>query len=255
MTAFRAIVFTVLYTAWTAFLCLTLCWAALLPDRPMMALMRWYLGTVTFLERTVLGIDYQVVGTENLPSAPFLVAAKHQSAWETLKLPLLLDWPAIVLKEELLRIPIWGWFAKRIGGIAINRSGRGRTLAAMMRTAEERVAQKRPVVIFPQGTRVPPGQYASYKIGVYGVYQHLNLPVVPMAINAGVFWPRKLFERRPGTITVEFLEPIAPGLDRRPFMRTLEERLETASERLTVAVGGPPTERPSRDLESDGSAA
>ena len=246
MAILRSVLYNLFFYFWTGFLCITLIWTMLLPRPTLIALIQWYLGTLQFMERNLLGLDYRVVGLENLPPAPYLVAAKHQSTWETMKLHLLLPDPAVVLKQELMRIPIWGWFAGRLRMISIDRKGRGKTMARMMRSARARVAEKRPIVIFPQGSRIAPGDYESYKVGTFGLYQALEIPVVPMALNSGLFWGRKSFVKKAGTITVEYLPPIPAGLDRRPFMRQLEERLEEASERLSLAAGGPPTKRPQR---------
>ena len=208
--------------------------------------MRWYLRTLSVLERVLIGLRYQVIGTAALPPPPFIVAAKHQSAWETMKLHLLFEEPAVVLKRELMHLPIGGWFAARSGMIPIDRGGRGPALHRALAHARQRVAESLPIIIFPQGTRVAPGEHRHYQVGAYALYAALNLPVVPMALNSGMFWPRRRFRKRPGTITVELLPPILPGLDRDEFLDKLESDLEAASERLVIAVGGPPTPPPDR---------
>jgi len=247
MIFIRSLLFNVAFFGWTALLCITMAWIALLPRPAMMAVVRWYLGSVAFLERVVLGLRYEVRGRQHLPaSGSYLVAAKHQSAWETMKLHLLLHDPAVVLKTELTRIPVWGLFARKTEMIPVDRGARGRAVNSLLEGARKVVTQGRPIVIFPQGTRTAPGVYHNYRIGVGVLYDQLHLPIVPMALNSGLYWPRRAFLKRPGTVVVEFLPPIQPGLQRFEAMIELETRLEAATDRLVVAAGGPPTRRPSQ---------
>jgi 1-acyl-sn-glycerol-3-phosphate acyltransferase len=236
MIIVRSLIFNIAFYGWTAFLCLALVWAPLLPRPKMMAVVLWYLGTVAWLERTLLGLRYEVRGREHLPAGPYLVAAKHQSAWETLKLHLLLSDPAVVLKRELIKIPIWGWFAVKAEMIPVDRAARGRAMASLLDGARRVAERGRPIVIFPQGTRTAPGARHPYRIGVGMLYEQLKVPMVPMALNSGVYWPRRSFRKRPGTIIVEFLPAIAPGLDRHQAMRELETRLEAATDRLVASA-------------------
>jgi 1-acyl-sn-glycerol-3-phosphate acyltransferase len=243
MLVLRSALFNVLFFGWTAICCLAIVWTPLLPHRGMMACIRVYLHSLVLLERVVLGLRYRVIGADKVPSAPVIVAAKHQSAWETMKLHLLLDDPAIVIKAELSRIPLWGWYAARAGMIAVERGSGMRAVAGMIDGARKRLAEGRPIAIFPQGTRVSPGVWMPYRIGIFALYEGLGVPVVPMALNSGVFWPRRAFRKRPGTVTVSFLDPIPPGLDRETFMQRLTEALEGESDRLVMAEGGPSTPR------------
>ena len=251
MPILRSLVFNTVFYTWTTVLCLVLVWTLVLPRRAMMTVVLVYLRSLALFERTILGLDYRVIGREHVPEGSFILAAKHQSMWETMKLHLLVDDPAVVLKRELMRIPIWGWFAAKARMIPVDRGARGRAVASIVAGASQAVADGRPVVIFPQGTRVPPGGYRSYRIGVFALYESLSLPVVPMALNSGMFWGRRRFIKLPGTITVEFLPPIEPGLDRDAFLGRLEDTLEDASERLSLAVGGPSTPRPSGGAAAD----
>jgi 1-acyl-sn-glycerol-3-phosphate acyltransferase len=244
MTILRSALFNLLFFGWTTLCCFGLLPALFLPHRATMAWIFVWLRGVHWLEKIVLGIDYRVVGRENLPDGACIVAAKHQSAWETLKLHLLLPDPAIVLKSELLKVPVWGKYLLKTGMIPVDRGAGSKAVRAMIDHAKVRVAEGRPIAIFPQGTRTAPGTWRPYRIGVGALYEGLSVPVVPMALNSGVFWGRRAFRKRPGTITVEFLPPIPPGLPREEMMRRLEDELETASERLSVAAGGPPTPRP-----------
>lgn len=240
MKILRSLLFNVLFYGGTGLACLVLVWTLLLPQRATEAVVIGYLKSVSALEAWVLGLRYQVVGAENLPrDGAYIVAAKHQSAWETMKLHLLFRKPAVVLKKELMDIPIWGWFARRMDMIPVDRGARGKAVADMIRTAEKAAEAGRPLVIFPQGTRTAPGKTRSYKVGVFALYEELALPVVPVALNSGMFWGRERFWKMPGTITVEMLQPIEPGLGRRAFFAALEGAIEPATDRLVASVGGP----------------
>ena len=246
----RSLAFNIAFYGWTALMCVVLLWALVLPRRPMMAVVRWYLGTVAFLERVLMGLRYEVRGAQYLPpGGAFLVAAKHQSAWETMNLHLLVPDAAVVLKAELLKIPLWGLFARKCGMIPVDRGARGRAVNSLLEGARKVVAEERPIVIFPQGTRTAPGAYHNYRIGVGVLYEQLRLPIIPMALNSGVFWARRAFFKRPGTVVVEFLPAIQPGLQRFEAMIELEARLEAATDRLVTAAGGPPTKRPASGRE------
>ncbi|WP_207456361.1 lysophospholipid acyltransferase family protein [Azospirillum sp. SYSU D00513] len=245
MILLRSLLFNVAFNLWTALMCFALLWMLLLPRERMIRVVVWYLRTVAWMERVIVGIRYEVRGREHLPrSGSYILAAKHQSAWETMKLHLLVEDPAVVLKRELMRIPIWGWYAAKARMIPVDRGARGRAIASLTRNATPVRDEGRPIVIFPQGTRVAPGDYRPYRVGVGVLYETLEIPIVPMALNAGLYWPRRSFLKRPGTVVVEFLPPIPAGLPRAEAMRLLEERLEEATDRIVVAAGGPPTPRP-----------
>ncbi len=245
MILLRSLLFNVAFYGWTAVACLLM---ALLLPLPRAALIRAvvaYLSTVSWLERTLAGIRYEVRGREHLPKdGSFILAAKHQSAWETMKLHFIVDDPAVVLKRELTRIPVWGTLAIKARMIPVDRGARGRAIASLVENAKPVKDEGRPIVIFPQGTRTAPGEHRSYRIGVGALYEQLGLSIVPMALNSGLYWPRNSFIKRPGTIIVEILPPIPPGLSRDEAMRELESRLEEATDRLVVAAGGPATGRP-----------
>jgi 1-acyl-sn-glycerol-3-phosphate acyltransferase len=239
MTALRSALFNIVFLPGMAIGCLFVLPFGLVSRRAMMAAVLTYMRFLRWTERWILGLDYRVLGREHVPGGPCIVAAKHQSTWETMKLHLLLDDPAVVLKSELSKIPLWGWYARRAGMIAVERGAGARAINGMVRDAKERVAEGRPIVIFPQGTRVPPGEWRPYRSGVGALYTALDLPVVPMALNSGVFWGRRAASKRGGTVTVEFLPPIPPGLPQAEMMERLERELETASDRLSAAAGGP----------------
>lgn len=246
MTFLRSLLFNLAFYLWTTVCCLLLAAALPLPRRVMVAGVRRYMQSLALLERVILGLGYRVVGREHVPAGPYILAAKHQSTWETMKLLLLADDPAIVLKRELMWIPLWGWFAAKAGMIPVNRGAGSSAVVALLAAARQRAAQGRPIVIFPQGTRTAPGTWRPYRVGIAALYEALELPVVPMALNSGVFWGRRQFLKRPGTVTVEYLPPIPPGLGRARMLARLEAELEAATDRLVVAAGGPPTVRPER---------
>ena len=191
----------------------------------------WIDGTF-FLLRICCGIRYREIGLENLPKGPAIIASKHQSTWETMFLSRRLNQPAFVLKQELLMIPLFGWFMRKIGMIAVDRSGKATALKKMVKDAGDAFAEGRQIIIFPEGTRVAPGQHRPYQPGIAALYGQLNVPVIPVALNSGLFWGRKAFVKKPGTIQVQYLPPIAPGLNRKAFMAELEARLEPAAQAL-----------------------
>jgi 1-acyl-sn-glycerol-3-phosphate acyltransferase len=187
-----------------------------------------------WLLKVVCGIKLEVRGREKLPQGACLVAAKHQSAWETFGLiPLFRD-PARLMKRELFWIPFHGWFSYKFGMIPVDRDKGPAALRRVVREAKLRVAQGREIIIFPEGTRRAPGAAPDYKTGVVLLYETLQIPCVPLALNSGAFWPRRSLALRPGTIVVEFLDPIPPGLPKGEFLDRLSRSIETASARLLV---------------------
>lgn len=245
MLFIRSLLFNIIFYVLTTFWCLGIIWTLVMPRRVGVVAVRTYMRILAFFERVVIGLHYEVKGLEHLPKdGAVLIGAKHQSMWETMKLHLMFHDPAIVLKHELLYIPIWGWYAAKSKMIPVKRGKRGAAIKSLVAGAQEMKAMGREIVIFPQGTRVAPGVYAPYKVGISMLYEALDVPLVPMALNSGVFWGRHSFIKRPGTITIEFLPPIPPGLSKETALFELEARLEAASDRLVTAVGGPATLNP-----------
>ncbi|MCW5734792.1 MAG: 1-acyl-sn-glycerol-3-phosphate acyltransferase [Enhydrobacter sp.] len=207
----------------------------LLAPRPVVvAWARAWIVFVLWWLRITCGLTHRVVGLENLPAGPVIIACKHQSTWETLAFTLLFSNVAIVLKRELLWIPIVGWAMARAGNIAVARGDGASALRGLVKQARQAIAEGRSIVIFPEGTRVAPGDRRPYQVGTAALYRQLGVPVVPVALNSGLFWGRRKWIKRPGTITLEVLAPIAPGLRREAFMETLRDRIETASTRLSA---------------------
>ena len=200
------------------------------------ALQAWAVSA-GWLMRALCGIKVEVRGLDKVPAGPLLVASKHQSLWETFGLLPLLDYPTFVLKRELLWIPVHGWFSMKFGMIGVDRSAGPAALRNLIAQAKNAIADGRQIVIFPEGTRRPPGAEPDYKPGAAALYGALDVPCVPVALNSGLYWPRRTFMRHPGTIVVEFLDPIPPGLKRREFSAELEGCIEGASQRLLEEAG------------------
>lgn len=197
---------------------------------------RAWMKLMTVLLKATVGLDYEIRGQENIPDGPALFASKHQSAWDTGIFFLVLDDVSYVLKKELLSIPLYGWLLKKDKMVAIDRAGGASALKQMVRDCREIFADDRQLVIFPEGTRSEPGAKLPYHPGIAAVYKQENVPVVPVALNSGMFWGRRSFSKNPGKITLEFLEPIPEGMDRKSFMAELEGRVESATNRLIAEV-------------------
>jgi 1-acyl-sn-glycerol-3-phosphate acyltransferase len=185
-----------------------------------------------WLLRVICGTRIEWRGVQNIPPGACIVACKHQSFLETFAVYDVLDDPSFVLKRQLMWIPLFGWHMAKAGVIPIDRGAGVSALSRMTARARTVLASARQVVIFPEGTRRPPGAEPSYKSGVAYLYDKTGVACVPLALNSGLFWPRRSLLRYPGTVVIEVLEPIAPGLDRRAFLALLQSRLEEASARL-----------------------
>lgn len=239
-TKLRSLLFAAGFYASTAIFLLGGSWLFFAPRSWAMQGLRLHGMFCVWLVKVICGLHIEVRGAEKLPRGACLVVAKHQSAWDTFALiPVFRD-PAIVLKEELKWIPFYGWFCIKFEHILVRRDRAAVALKQMVADARERVAQGREVFIFPEGTRRPPGAEPDYKPGYVALYEGLGLPCYPLALNSGLYWPRRTLQRYPGTIIVEILEAIPPGLPRAEFRRRLETSLEAAAERLLLeAASGP----------------
>jgi 1-acyl-sn-glycerol-3-phosphate acyltransferase len=184
------------------------------------------------LLRVVAGIDCELRGREKIPPGPLIVASKHQSAWETFALLPLFDNPLFIVKRELMWIPIFGWLMRKGRMVPVDRGAGSQALAAMAERARTELGEGRQLIIFPEGTRRPAGAEPRYKYGVAHLYVAEGVPCLPVALNSGLFWPRRSLKLRPGTVIVEILDPIAPGLDKDAFFERLRNDIETATARL-----------------------
>ena len=203
-----------------------------LPYRFLRPFIRSYSRTSLWLLRVVCGTKVEWRGTAKIPQGACIVACKHQSLWETFSLYAILDDPAYVLKRELMWIPLFGWYMARAGLIPIDRGAGVAALSRMTARARAALGRGRQVVIFPEGTRRLPGAAPTYKPGVAHLYSKAGVTCVPLALDSGLFWPRRSLLRFPGTVLVEVLDPIAPGLDSRAFLARLQTALEDATARL-----------------------
>jgi 1-acyl-sn-glycerol-3-phosphate acyltransferase len=228
----RAFAFNFAFFAWTAILGTVGLPFLFTPRSVTMRFGRFWAASVLVLLKLIVGLDHQIRGLDRVPRGGCIIAMKHQSAWDALVLPVVLGDPAVVVKRELLLLPFYGWYAARAGSIAIDRKAGAGALRRMLARARSVAAAGRPIVIFPEGTRVAPGERRAYQPGVAALYQALALPLVPAAVNSGLYWGRRSFVKRKGRIILEFLEPIPPGRTRPRLMAELERRVETATAAL-----------------------
>jgi len=212
MIVVRSALFALAFYGWTVIAVLLAFPISLLGTHAVRRLTHGWCRGYRFLARTLLGIRSRVEGAA--PAGSTLVAVKHQSMFETMEMMLLLKEPAVVLKRELADIPFWGWVVRRYGVIPVDRSGGAPALRRMLRAAEAAMAEGRPILIFPEGTRAPMGTAPQLQPGFAGLYRALGLAVVPVAVDSGRLWPPRRFIKRPGVITFRFAEPVPPGLKR-----------------------------------------
>ena len=182
--------------------------------------------------RVLVGLSYEVRGRENIPVGPALYSSKHQSAWETGIFFLLLEDASYVLKKELLSIPLYGWLLKKNKMVAIDRNAGGLALRQLVHDSLAIIENERQLVIFPEGTRSQPGSKLPYHPGIAAIYKKISVPVIPVALNSGLFWGRRSFAKKPGKIIIEFLPSMTSGMERKAFIAELESRVEKASNQL-----------------------
>ena len=206
----------------------------LMPRAAMLRVADWWARCNIVLMRIVCNIKVEFRGVDKIPQGPLIVASKHQSMWETISLLRFFEAPFFALKRELRFIPIFGLFLIKTDMIAIDRSAGGRALIAMARRARQEVLRGRQFIIFPEGTRRPVGAPPQYKSGIGLIYTDCGVPCVPVALNSGLFWPRRTFMRYPGTLVVEFLDPLPAGLPRDEFLIRMRNAIEEATNRIVA---------------------
>lgn len=233
----RASLFNIWFFGWTIIALLVFIPALALPRQAVMFGQRVWARGVNLGMRLLVGLRYEIRGKNNLPPGPVIIASKHQSAWDTIIWHLEVPDPAVVMKRELLSIPVYGWYCRHTRQIPIDRGAGASALKHMLHDAAAARDLDRHIIIFPEGTRVAPGQSGSYHPGAAALYRHLGVPVVPVAVNSGLFWGRNAFRKHPGTIVLEYLEPIPPGLDRKSFQARLQDSIESATRRLEQEAG------------------
>ena len=223
MSALRSALFNAAFFSSTTLYTLV-CLPVLPFPRAVIVLIRFWSRAMAWLLENIVGLTLTVRGRENIPDGPFVVASKHQSTWDTIMYFRLLSHPAYVVKKELKRIPIYGWLGTATGWIAVDREGGAKALIGLVRDVRDALAKGLQPVIFPEGTRTAPGERQPYQQGIAALYMRLDVPIVPVALNSGVYWGRRSFIKRPGTLVV----------DTRRFLAELEERIETATAKLVA---------------------
>jgi len=226
----RSLIFNILFYGITAIMAVIGLPILLLPYRVCQKYEHLWSAIMVVLLKYIMGITHRVTGPR--PDHPVIYAAKHQSAWETIFLYAEFDSPAPVLKKELIYLPFIGLFFVKVPSVPIDRSAGRAALKNLMAAAEKINKIGDSILIFPQGTRVAPGAEHSYHAGTFAIYQATGLPVVPVALNSGLFWSRAAFTKKSGVIDVKLLPEIPPGLNRRDFMARLEHDIETATNAL-----------------------
>jgi 1-acyl-sn-glycerol-3-phosphate acyltransferase len=233
---FRSVLFNILFYLNLLVQLIAALPTLVMPRWGILAVARFWARTNLWLLRLICGVKVEFRGLAKIPPGPLLVAAKHQSLWETFALMLILSDPAYIMKRELMWIPFFGWYAWKAGMIPVDRTKGSQALADMNACARAELARDRQIIIFPEGTRRPPGAEPRYKYGVVHLYRETGVTCLPIALNSGLFWPRRSMRRYPGIIRVEVLDPIPPGLDKEAFFERLQRDVEAATARL-VAEG------------------
>jgi 1-acyl-sn-glycerol-3-phosphate acyltransferase len=228
----RSVLFNVLFYLALLLLLIVAMTTLPMPRGALLAVARFWARTNLWMLRVICKINVTWTGIEKIPRGALIVGAKHQSTWETFALLTLLPDPTFIVKRELMWIPMFGWCVWRAGMIPVDRGAGKPAMAAMNARARAELDRGRQIIIFPEGTRRAAGAEPNYKYGIAHVYAEGAAPCLPIALNSGLFWPRRRFLRYPGTVRVEILDPIPPGLDRDTFFARLQESIETATARL-----------------------
>jgi 1-acyl-sn-glycerol-3-phosphate acyltransferase len=211
MNFLRTLLFSIFFYGLSVPVVLLVPMAALLGRDALRSYAMGWVGLMTWSARWILGIRVEIEG--EVPKGPVLFAGKHESIFEALELSRLLGSPATVMKRELAQIPVWGWAARRYGVIVVNRTANAAALRSMMKEGKAALAEGRSILIFPEGTRVKPGEAPELRSGFAGLYRMLSLPVVPIAVKSGHVWPKHGI-KKPGVVTFRFEPVIPPGLPR-----------------------------------------
>jgi 1-acyl-sn-glycerol-3-phosphate acyltransferase len=236
----RSILFNVLFYLSILFYLVVALPFLFLPYRGMVGVGKVWARTNLWLLQAVCGIGVEFRGRAKIPPGPLIVASKHQSMWETFALLLLFVEPTYIVKRELMWIPFFGWYLWKARQVPVDRGARLQALFRMNARVSRELAAGRQIIIFPEGTRRAPGAAPAYKYGITHIYAQAGVRCLPIALNSGLFWGRRSFKRYPGTIVVEILDPIPPGLDKNAFIARLTYDIETATARLTAASGSTP---------------
>lgn len=232
MKFFRSLAFNIAAFTWSIFLLVAYIPLLIASRAAMLSAIRYWTRCIFWLQRHILSLDFEFRGVENLPDGPFIVAAAHQSAWDTICFYAVLRDPAFVLKKELYRVPMFGPYARKLGMIAIDRTAGAGEARRMIRSVSAQLDAGRPVVIFPGGTRSAPDEIVPLKSGIAALYRRSGVPVVPVSLNSGWFWGRRSFVKKPGRIIAQFHAPIAPGQSAAGFDALLSSRIHDGNRAL-----------------------
>lgn len=234
MIYLRSLLFNVLFYTTLALGCVIGSIVGVFSKKATIPMWNFFLMPICCSYLKICGIKIEIRGREHLKQEGVIYAAKHQSAIETYCLSSYITKATFILKKELTYIPIFGWAQHFYGMIAVDRTAGGATLKKLLKEAKDRMKKGRPIIIFPEGTRTKPGLTTQYKPGLVFLYQNLNVPVVPVALNTGLFWAKNSFLRYPGTIIIEFMEAMPLGLDKKVFMEELQQRIENKCAELNA---------------------
>lgn len=191
----------------------------------------WAKGLYFFL-RLFCNLKLDLRGIANRTNHPAIYASKHQSALETIMFHILIKKPVYILKQELLNIPVFGFYLKKMGMIAIDRNGGMKSLKLMLKQVEEKISQGYSIIIFPEGTRTSPGETVEYNAGITAIYNLKAAEIIPVALNTGKYWSKNSFVKKPGKFVIEFLPAISNQLDKKEFLAELQKQIETKSNEL-----------------------
>ena len=228
----RSILFYLLLGFWTIFLGLLCLPYLLLPPKMLHSPVRLWIRGIFFLLNYICKITHEIKGLKNFISEPMLIASKHQSAFETLALFYYLPKSIFIHKEQLFFIPIFGQFLKKYSMIAINRKGGAVAMRNMLKIAKIKVNEGLSIIIFPEGTRKKPGDRPNYKSGYVGLYNKLNIPILPVAVNSGNFWPKHTFVKKSGHIIIQILPSLPAGIDKNIILTDVEKKIENATNQI-----------------------
>jgi 1-acyl-sn-glycerol-3-phosphate acyltransferase len=234
----RSLVYNVLFYLLLVFWIIVAIPTYLMPPRAFMGVAKAWGRSSIWMMRLICNTKVEYRGLEKIPQGPLIVASKHQSMWETFALLQFFDRPLFIYKRELAWIPFFGWYLVKSGMIGVDRDGGMRSLMEMARRAPEEIRRGRQLIIFPEGTRTAVDAPPSYKTGVGQIYVNSRVPCLPVALNSGLFWPRRNFMRYPGTLVVEFLDPLPSGLSRKEFIARVSSVIEDATSRLVETARG-----------------
>jgi 1-acyl-sn-glycerol-3-phosphate acyltransferase len=232
----RSLIYNVLFYVLLVLWMLVAIPTFLLPRRIFMRVAKAWARSNIWLMSLICHIKVEYRGVEKIPKGPLIVASKHQSMWETFALLQFFDAPLFIYKRELGWIPFFGWYLMKSKMIGVDRDGGMRSLMEMARRAPKEIRSGRQLIIFPEGTRSPVDATPNYMTGVGQIYASAGVPCIPVALNSGLFWPRRTFMRYPGTLVVEFLDPLPPGLARKEFIARIKTSIEDATKRLVDAA-------------------